>query len=442
MKRISFLSILSLLFLIACSEGFQSDPSAVSFNTKNVVGNKPGPGGGSTGGGGGSPPIDPPTPGTTRVCTQLSGYGNADRDAGSVLQSCIDNTPNGHTVELPPGKYLTTQQIKIRSPIHVRTQGKSESSAPCSYQDNHDCAEIRASANFYVKFGVLLVEGSSSGGQVDHIVVNGNRQVRGFSQAHGECASGTTNHYGFNMMVECANCKITNNVSKFALCGSGLQINSVDNILVSRNQVYANGIHGDNLWSDGLTIGNLTNSTVTDNVMVDNTDVDFIVGGCENCIIQNNRVLHSNNPASSSFAAMMLFNFVGAGQGNFTGSDISGNSIDCGSQKNCGFGFYIGADAWSTAPELVIFGGTVHNNSVRNAQAGFVVDKISGEMEIFDNFVESSGGRFNTGCGMKTMAAYSIDGHSVNLLNRSRDSVPTSSYSRIEWDGCIPNWWQ
>jgi len=415
------------------------DPTAESFSAKSApLTNKPGPGGTSGGGTGGGTPIDPPTPSTTRVCTALAGFGSADRDAGAILQGCIDATPDGHTLELPPGRYITTTQIKLRSRIQLRTQGKTETSAPCSYQDNHDCAEIRASANYYVRFGVLLVEGSASGGQVDHIVINGNRQNRILSQAAQECASGATNQYGFNMMVECANCKITNNASKNALCGSGLQINSTNDILVSRNQVFSNGIHRDNLWSDGLTIGNLTNSTVTDNLMIDNTDVDFIIGGCENCVVQSNRVQHSDSFTNSSFAGMMLFNFVGDGQGNFTGSDISGNTIDCGAQKRCGFGLYIGADAWSTAPELVIFGGSVHNNTVRNAQQGFAVDRTVGTMEIYDNVVENSGGRFNTSCGMKNMTAYSIDSQSI--LNFSRDSIPAASYARIEWDNCIPNW--
>lgn len=444
MRWNSFIFILCLFFLVACSDGFQGDPAAISFSAKNVIGNKPFPGG--TGGGGtgnDTPPIDPPTPGTTRVCNQLAGYGNADRDAGAIIQSCIDTTPVGHTLELPPGKYLTSQQITIRTAIRMRTQGKSEEMAPCSYQDNHDCAEIRASGNYYVKLGIVTFNNEASGGQLDHIVVNGNRQARRLSQAGRDCASGVTNHYGFNLIVGCANCKITNNVSKFALCGTGLGINTTDNITVSRNFVVSNGIHdSSNLWSDGLTAGNLFNSTITENTMIDNTDVDFILGGCENCVIQNNTVLHTNSVANSSFAAMMLFNFTGAGQGNFTGSDISGNTIDCGSGKNCGIGLYIGADAWSTAPELVIFGGSVHNNFVRNAQAGFVVDKITGEMEIYDNTVENSGGRFNTSCGMKTMTAYSIDNHSAGLINRSRDSIPASTYSRIEFDGCIPNWWQ
>lgn len=374
------------------------------------------------------------------VCNELSSFSGTTNDASATIKSCIDKTPVSGVLKLPAGKYYVGKQINITKSMKLKTDGKREGDAKCQISDA-GCAEIIALPSFTDQGGILISNSSVSGLFIDHIIINGNKESRAKSQAAAGCRS-NKNQYGFNIHLICSNCKVTNSVSKNALCGTALGIGQgTKTITLFRNTIAYNGVHN-TLWADGITAGDLSDSVFIENELIDNTDVAFIFGGCRNCKIQNNIIKHTDRFEGSSYAALMIHAWpptggVGGSSGNYAGTDISGNKIDCGNSKRCGFGLYIGSDAWYSTDS---YGGSAHDNEIKNAQIGLNVDHAL-NFEIYNNRVINSGGIFNTDdCGLKTSGPYNISPDSKNI-DRTKDKVPADAYSAVNWDGCIPNWW-
>jgi hypothetical protein len=375
------------------------------------------------------------TVGSVHVCEAIRSLAGTDTDASTAIQTCINNTPSGETLELPAGVYRMDHQVQISArPITLRTEGKNESMPKC-LTDNHDCAELKASTSFTDTIGILRM--LSPGTVVDHLVVNGNKLDRR-STSSGQGCSGGNNQFGYNIQLGCNNCTLTNSVTKNALCGTGCEVSGVrSNVRVWRNTIARNGVHNlQGLWSDGLTVHDAANSTFAENEAGDNTDVDIIFGGCQNCVIQNNTIWHTDAFEGSSFAALMIHAWPnGATSGDYNGTVTSGNSIDCGSQRQCGIGLYIGADAWYDADT---FGGSVHDNTVINGQFGLLIDDAR-DMAVYNNPVSNTGTTTRASCGWKITYDYGIGQDSANI-DTSQETLG-ASYHNVDFDGCIPNWW-
>ncbi len=373
------------------------------------------------------------TVGTVNACEAIRSLAGTNTDASVAIQSCIDNTPSGETLELPAGIYRMDHQVQISArPITLRSEGKNESMPKCA-TDNHDCAELKASTSFADTIGILRM--LSPGTRVDHIVVNGNKVERR-STASGQSCSAGSNQYGYNIQMGCNDCGLTNSVTKNALCGTGAEVSGVrSNIRVWRNTIAFNGVHNlQGLWADGLTVHDAQNSTFTENEAVDNTDIDIIFGGCTDCAIQNNTIWHTAAFEGSTFAGLMIHAWTTT-SGNYTGTVTSGNAIDCGPQRQCGIGLYIGSDAWY---DTDTFGGSVHDNTVANAQFGLLIDDAR-NMEVYNNPVTNSGTTTMASCGLKNTHDYGIGQDSVNI-DTSLDTRNTI-YQSVDFDFCIPNWW-
>ncbi len=353
-------------------------------------------------------------------------------DSSLPLQACIDKTPVGEKLFLPKGKFTLVNDVKIQKPMTITTQGAVMEK--CSNLENHDCAELKASATTLTKIGFVKI--LSSDVIFDHIVINGNRQERYQSPAALKCSlSPDNNIYGENIQFLGNNIKITNSVFKNALCGTGFFLVSGSNFEVRNNTISSNGAHDKNLfWSDGLTALEISHSLISDNLFSDNTDVDLILGACPDCIIKSNVVIHSNSFASSSFAAIMIQAWPNGGtSGNYTGAEIFNNAVNCSSGQRCGFGIYLGSSAWY---EANIFGGNVHDNSVVGAQQGFAVDKVK-NFSIANNQVSGSQGTFQSSCGPKYFSAFVITPGTI--VDRTHDLIPSYNYLSFKLDGCIPN---
>jgi len=148
-------------------------------------------------------------------------------------------------------------------------------------------------------------------------------------------------------------------------------------------------------------------------------DIDLIFGGCVNCNILDNVIWHTDNFAGGSFAALMIHawsdgNGGNATSGNFSGSLTSGNSIDCGAQRRCGIGLYLGSDAWYITD---VYGGSVHDNTVANAEMGVLIDDVH-DMEVYDNPVSNPAPFTTASCGQKWTHAYAIGDRSANINGR------------------------
>lgn len=409
------------------------------------------------------------TTATINICSGLTNLSGSASDASLVLQNCLDTAATGTVVALPAGTYDIAHQIHILKPLTLTTQGKTQSMAPCTLNDA-TCAQLVADPNFSQQWGVMTVGdnpppsgGSLTNVTLDHIIINGNNKARWSGPAGVQLAPPIENTgIGHNLMVfDCSDCTFTNNVLKNGLSATAFGYGYVypaqgypavhnHDTLISNNLIAYNGVHNRSLsWSDGFTFNDGDHFTITYNTFIDNTDGQFIMGGCTNCIIQHNSLTNTGSVEGGSYVALNLQTWVypltngtQVSSGDYTGTDISYNAIDCSSNQRCGFGIYLGDKAWGFQPSGAIKGGYIHDNTITNAQQGINVDTITGT--IFENnTITNSGGTFPTNRGSRTM----------NLCNIAPDAQITFSNNNILVSQCtsddswynpqyvIPNWW-
>jgi hypothetical protein len=400
------------------------------------------------------------------ICSSLLPYNGTSNDASSAIITCIDNTPAGGVLELPAGRYFLSHQINITKSLKLSTEGKTPEMARCRYGHQDDCAQLVAAIDFDDQNGIIALLPRAEGSQIDHIVVDGNKDGRyaAKSFAYYQCANGNltarNNRYGMNYWIQCNNCTLTNSLSINALCGTGVQeFGGVMNMNVSRNLIAYNGMHPDYSYdvnnppgvlphpvSDGLTVMKCGNCSITDNEFYDNTDIDLIFGACDNCIIQNNTIGHSGVWQGSSSTALSLYHW--SWEGNYSGTIVSGNKIDCGENRGCGFGIQMGPDPWMDAGspgDMKIYGASVHDNTVTNAIQGINIDDVH-DFEVYRNTVTSSGGIFlergktfwclgSGGPASINTSSYNIGNNSYNI-DTSKDS-PRPNYTSQDWDHCL-----
>jgi hypothetical protein len=369
----------------------------------------------------------------TVSCSELAAYSGTGKNAADVILACIHQTPAGGILELPAGLYTLGNQITFDRSLTLRTQGRTDSKM-CDYELGLDCAVLIADPNLNVQFGLLY--NTQPNVTIDHIVLDGNREARIGTSTGAAIAQNCSkdNSPGFNAVSTGAGFSFINSVSKHAICGTGMGP-SGDRLTVQNSAFVENGDHR-GVWSDGLTVGDATNSKFIGNLFISNSDVDFIFGGCKSCVIQNNVIKHSTHYRYGSFAAFMTHAWPdGATSGDYSGSDISGNQVDCGAARGCGFGMMLGADPWYQAKYYG--GGDYHDNAVTNAQEGLIIDHTTVSIRVRNNTVTSSAGGTNSSCGFRGTESY--DKSSNSIVDFTGDSVPASSYQHVDWKGCIAN---
>jgi hypothetical protein len=349
---------------------------------------------------------------TARTATLCSGV-TADiggvTSASAQIQSCLDATPSGGTLELPAGVYRITTELQFSKPLTLRTAGTAGAATNCLELGGPACAILRADANLDVPRGFVRF-GATTGVTVDHVVLDGNRGARLGSTAAATCAGGS-NGAGFNASTAgCTGCSFTRGVSARALCGTGWEWRG-DQATVTHSVFRENGAHTvQNMWSDGLTLLQSDGASVTDSTFVDNSDVDLIFGGGTNATVQNNTVSHI---AQGSFAGLMLDNFNGGTSGDFTGTTVSSNVINCGAQQ-CDFAIDLGPHAWYLSANII--GGTVTANTAIGGKFNLQAEgagTVASPMSVFANTLGSAptSGAFQCGTRATTSFNISPDSH-------------------------------
>jgi parallel beta-helix repeat protein len=219
---------------------------------------------------------------------------------------------------------------------------------------------------------------------------------------------------GGGIRVKADKFQMTDVLLKDFSCYTALEIGKdVKSTIIVGNVIGPNGNHIiRNMWSDGITIHDSSLTLIKNNTFKDNTDVQLILGGCTYCIIQNNTFIHSTYFSRSSFAELMIHSWPDT-SGNFTGSIISENIIDCGSHRNCGYGIMIGSEPWYPSKA---FGGSVKKNRVTNALMAINIDKLTGPMNVGDNSISRSGGFASSDCGTKKWPANNISSESLKFI--------------------------
>jgi len=379
------------------------------------------------------------------TCPELATVVNTGSDATAVLQMCLDRTPDGMVLEVDPGRYGLGGQVTMSRAIGLRTSGRA-GTGPCTADASHGCAELFALPSLDVRFGMLYATGAV---EIDHLVLHGNRQGRGGTHAQQMCATLADNAYGFNATLQCSGCKLTNSVSMYALCGTGMLVAApATGVTIAFDTFAYNGVHTtQNMWSDGLTVHESHGGTFTNNTFVDNTDIDLIFGGCEGCTIRDNTVTHTVDPAAGSFAAIMIQKWPGT-SGCYANVDVSGNAVDCGPLRNCGSGLYIGSESWydETPYGTLTDGqtsGLITGNTVVNAMNALYI--AARGMAIYGNgFLNAHGVAIPNSCHKsivsQTPIVVSPTTASCHFNYENVDPGMSMHYSSASWAGCIPNY--
>jgi hypothetical protein len=283
--------------------------------------------------------------------------------ASEAIQGCIDQIGPGGMLELPPGTYLMSSQLKLVFPFTLRTQGLSGSTQTCT--DAAVCATLKAAPAFSDRYGILFV--GADGASVDHFVLDhvtldGNRSARLAGTARDACVAGN-NSFGFNATVQnCSACKMVHSASVNALCGTGMSW--AGNFATIEDNIFAN--NGDHqsqaMWADGLSLQLSDDSSIRHNRLTDNSDVGLISFGAARSIIADNVVTQAN---AEAFAGLMLDSLS---SGDFSDTDVAGNAVNCASNK-CFFGMNIGPGPWYPEHKPV-FGGRIKGNTIAGGTIG------------------------------------------------------------------------
>lgn len=343
------------------------------------------------------------------ACPALAKVAGSRLDATSVLLDCIRRTPVGGLLELPAARYTLRTQLRIVKPIRIRTAGIAGTAPNCHDLPAGKCATLTVDLDGAPNPNIMPIEMVAKGVSVSHLIFEGT----GGANVVAACKSAYHRPLGGGMRVLGSQFAIRKSVLRNFTCYTTMEVlDRAKTLTIEDNRVGPNGDHrpGD-IWTDGITIHDSADSIVRRNVFVDNTDVQLIFGGCQRCKIQDNVFFHTGRFSGASFAEIMLQAFPST-TGNYVGTVVSGNKIDCRRKHLCGYGIMIGANPWKAGENPrypgAMFGGAVVDNTIANALIGINIDSPTGSVVVDRNKVSSSGGRYASDCGIKNWPAVNI----------------------------------
>ena len=360
------------------------------------------------------------------ACWAVSGDPDA---AGAALQDCLDLLAPGGTLALPPRRFVLTQPLVLRHPVTLTTAGPARS----CIGDSTACATLvlRLPGGFTQR--AITVAGAGS--HLHHLVVEGGKA----DAAHDDAAScngpGRPSMGGIGVSARLVS--ITDVVVRDVACYSAVVVDAgADGFRFENNAVLSNGTHDrPAMWADGLTVIDGTDDVIRHNLFRDNTDVQLVLGGCLRCTVADNRLEETAAPGAGAFAALLLHGWPHT-SGDYAGTVVSGNVIDCGPDRRCGFGLAVGGRAWYASATS---GGLVANNSVARATIGINVDGLTGPVTMRDNQVALSGGRVASHCGDWAVGAVNVAPDSRAFVDATAGAaVAAADVSGRSFAGCIP----
>jgi hypothetical protein len=367
-----------------------------------------------------------------QACPSLQPIANSGRDAAPALSDCLRRTPAGGEVRLAPGIYTLATPIVIARPVRIATAGLEPDSPGCGGLAPGRCATLRIDpAGRSNPARSMPIEIRADGVRLRHLIVEGVGQTR---RQRDFCRTPDQRPLGGGIRVSASHFALRKSVLKNFACYTAVEITVGSRApIIEGNIIGPNGDHRPGeIWADGVTIHDSEAAVVRDNVFIDNTDVQLIFGGCRNCRVEGNRFRHSLPFESGSFAALMLHSWPTT-SGDFTGTMVRGNMIDCGPARRCGYGIMIGAAPWYPGR---MTGGEISGNQIVNAMVGVNVDGLTGPVTVRSNSVRGSGGRFWSTCGWK-------DWPPVNIAPASRrfvsGDVSDAEIRSVSTERCLLN---
>ena len=365
------------------------------------------------------------------ACTLVSTMVDSSSDASAALKECIERLPAGGQLDLTPGVYTLRRPLVIARPVAISTAGLKPESPGCADLPSGSCATLLIDPQDWGEPTIMPIHIVGDGVVLSHLIVKG---VGGTPKQRGFCGRPERRPLGGGIRVSGSGFILRKSVLRDFACYTALEVVAGARApVIEQNVVGPNGDHRPGeVWSDGVTIHDSAAAVVRANTFVDNTDVQLILGGCRDCRIEDNRFAHTEPFWRASFAELMLHSWPTT-SGNFTGTVVRGNRIDCGPSRRCGFGMMIGASPWYKGR---MRGGRIVGNSVRNAMIAINVDALSGSVAFQDNQVLNSGGQYRSDCGTRDWPAVNVAPGSVaQVTGDPSDGVEAS----INTEGCLLN---
>ena len=350
---------------------------------------------------------------------------------GAVLQDCLDSLPAGVMLALPPKRFVLTAPLVLRQPVTLTTAGRPAScgDAPMG------CATLvlRMAPSGGLAWRAITVAGTGS--TLNHLVVEGGKTdpQRDDTAA---CAGADRPLMG-GIAVTAPQVTITHSVVRDVACYSAVVVDpGADGFRFEDNAVLSNGTHDrPNMWADGLTLIDGADDVVRGNVFRDNTDVQLVLGGCLRCTVAGNRLEETAAPGAGAFASLLVHGWPQT-SGDYAGTAITGNAIDCGPAYACGFGLGVGGRGWYDSPTS---GGVIAGNTVRRAQLGINVDNATGPVTMRDNQVADSRGRVRSHCGEWAVGPVNIAPASRRFVDATAGAaIPAEAVTSRSFAGCLP----
>ncbi len=367
------------------------------------------------------------------ACTvrdRLAAPAGCPADLQGGLQACLDGLRPGATLALPPGRIVLTQPLVIRRRVTLRTAGRS---APCGL-DGAGCAvlALRMAGPAPSQRAVTV---AGAGSVLDHLVIEGGKADPARDDA-AACRGPGRPTMGA-LAITAPGVTISDSVVRDAACYSAMVADpGATGLRFVGNAVLSNGTHDRAaLWADGLTVIDGVDDVIRGNLFRDNTDVQLVLGGCLRCTVADNRLEVSDTPAAASFAGLLVHGWPSS-SGDYAGTAITGNAVDCGPGRRCGFGIGVGGRAWYASP---MSGGLIAGNTVARAQVGINVDDATGPVAMRDNAVTESGGPVRSHCGLWFAGAVNVSAASRRFVDATAGvAMPAEGVTDRDFAGCLP----
>ena len=344
---------------------------------------------------------------------------------GVTLQDCLDRMPGGSVLALAPGRIVITRPLLLRHPVTLTTAGAPDCAAG-------GCAVLALRIAEPGGPATRAITVAGAGTILDHIAVEGGKADPARDDAHACNGPGRPSMGG--IAVTAHGVTIRDSLITAVACYTAVQADAGARAFrFERNQVLSNGTHDRRaMWADGLTVIDGENDVIRDNLFRDNTDVQLVLGGCRHCSVTGNRIEAAD---ATSFAGLLVHAWP-LSSGDYTGTVISGNSIDCGPARRCGFGLGVGGRAWYESPTA---GGLIAGNSVTRAQVGINVDDATGPVTMRSNTVTLSGGPVRSRCGLWFAGPVNISARSRPFVDATAGvAMPPKGVTDRSFAGCLP----
>jgi hypothetical protein len=347
---------------------------------------------------------------------------------GAGLQHCLDQLPDGAQLSLAPGRYVLTQALELHRPVTLTTRG-----APDCAQGGCAVLALRLppSGNPFLR----AVTVSGAGSVLAHLTIEGGKADPARDDTRTCAGPGRPSMGG--LAITAPSVTVRDSVITQVACYSAVVADAgARGLRFERNLVLSNGTHDrPAMWADGLTVIDGVDDAIRGNVFRDNTDVQLVLGGCRNCTVADNTLDETAAPGAGAFAGLLVHAWP-ATSGDYTGTIITGNHIDCGPARRCGFGIGVGGRAWYQSPTS---GGRIVGNSVTRAEIGINVDDATGPVAMADNTVTVSGGPVRSRCGLWLAGPVNISAASRRYVDATAGvKMPAEAVTDRTFRGCLP----